>query len=142
ISTVALSGQHAPGTVGEVRFTGFNVPQLTSAGEVVFAASLTGEGTGCTYKGKVCNYEGIWKGDAASLAIAVRGGDQAPGFPAGVRFGSFYQPNLSLSSNGQVAFQATAFQSDGDGHYGEWAGPPGSINLALLEGDHEPGTAP
>src|SRR6185369_13910626 len=92
VHAIALEGQHAPGTIGDVRFDGFNVPQLNAAGQVVFSAGLTGEGIGCTYKGTVCNFRGIWTGGSGSLALVMRGGDPAPGFPAGVRFASFYEP--------------------------------------------------
>src|SRR6476620_1651027 len=79
IHTIALSGQHAPGTTGNVRFDGFGLPQLTSAGQVVFEGYLTGDGVGCTSNRNICNYNGLWTGDAGSLALVMRGGAPAPG---------------------------------------------------------------
>src|SRR3954447_11414971 len=93
IHTIALSGQHAPGAIGDVRFEGFGKPQLNAAGQVVFPTWFVGDGVGCTYSGHVCNYNGLVKGDASSLALVMRGGDQVPGLPAGVRFTSFYDPS-------------------------------------------------
>src|SRR3954471_4472713 len=142
IHTIALSGQHAPGTLADVRFDGFDTPQLKSDGQVVFAAGLAGEGIGCTYRGKVCNYGGLWSGDAGSLVLVMRGGDPAPGLPSGVRFATVNEPNLTVSSNGPLALQAGAYAPDGTGYGGIWSGTGGSLSLVLLAGDHAPGTPP
>src|SRR5689334_320233 len=82
IRTIALSNQHAPGTPDGVRFDGFSVPLLDSSGRVAFSASLVGNGI--IYSTGGANSSGIWTGDAASLALVVRAGDQAAGLPTGV----------------------------------------------------------
>src|SRR4051812_31327203 len=84
IRTIALFNQHAPGTTGDVRFYGFGEPPLlNSDGQVMFRADLTGNGI--TYSGGVSDNAGIWTGDANSLSLIARAGDQASGLPAGVR---------------------------------------------------------
>jgi hypothetical protein len=140
--TIALTGQHAPGTIGDVRFIGLgDGPLLNSQGQVMFAGGLTGENTGCTVN-RVCRDTGIWVGDTNSLALVARGGDQAPGLPAGTRFTGFSYPNLSLSPNGPLGFIGSAIDGDGNQYYGWWAGTVGSINTAVREGEHAPGTSP
>ena len=146
IRTVALSGQHAPGTVGNVRFDGFEVPQLNANGQVLFHASLVGESICCNFfTGGNWNNVGLWTGDSGSLALVARAGDQVPGFPAGVRYsGPFNFTNPSFSSSGQFSFDAGLVGpvTNNSYGYGILSGSLGSINLVLLSGDHAPGTPP
>jgi hypothetical protein len=145
IRTIALSDQHAPGTPNGVRFDGFSVPLLGADGRVVFTAGLTGNGIIYSSNGG-SNSSGIWTGDAGSLAMAVRAGDQAAGLPTGVRFGNFSDNDyhLAFSSNGQVAFWSGLVGPgiDDTNGSGWWAGAVGSINLVLGISDHPPGTPP
>ena len=125
-----------------MRFYGFETPQLDSAGQVVFAAGLAGDDVGCTYNGKVCNFKGLWKGNAASLSLVMRGGEQAGGLPTGVLFTSFNEPNLSVSSGEPLAFQAGAVGPDGTEYGGIFSGSVGSLDLVVSSSDHAPGTPP
>jgi hypothetical protein len=144
VHTIALSGQHATGTTGNVSFDGFGVPQITAAGQAVFIGELRGDGIGCTPNRTLCNTTGLWAGGAGSLALVVRGGDTAPGLPVGVRFTAFAlaDENLRASSNGPLSFQAGAYAPDNTEYYGAWAGWTGTLQPAILSGDQAPGLPP
>jgi hypothetical protein len=142
IHTIALTGQHAPGTVGDLRFYGVgDGPFLSSQGQVVFAGDLSGQGLSCP-AGGVCNESGAWIGDATSLALVGRGGDEAPGFPAGSRLSRFGNPPRMPNSDGPLIFYGYGIEPNGDGYHGLWAGAVGSFTLAFREGEHAPGTSP
>lgn len=145
IHTIALSGQHAPGATGNVRFYGFGPPHLNSAGQVVFVGDLAGDGLCCNpnvLPTGIFNDSGIWIGDGGSLSLVVRAGEQAPGLPAGVRYQGFYSTILPISSDGPLAFEAGASAPGGTNYFGVWAGNLGGFNLVLKARDHAPGTAP
>lgn len=145
IHTVALSGQRAPGTAGDVRFGSFSAPQLNSDGQVAFQAHLIGDSICCGIFGGVSNKSGIWTGDTGSLALAVRDGDQASGLPTGVRYSTGYNvdnfANFAFSSNGYLAFVGGLAGAGVDNFNsgGVWSIINQSTSLAFRFGDHAPG---
>ena len=88
IRTVAIVGDHSPGTPDGVNFTAFSPPQINDLGRVSFAASLSGPGV------TTISDSGLWMEDAQGLQ-KVAEFDYAPGYdhgPQGVFFGEFFQP--------------------------------------------------
>ena len=91
-TTVAITGSAAPGTGVGVSFLQLATPQLSAAGQVAFAANLSGAGI------TTLNNNGIWR-DGALIA---REGNAAPGAGSGVTFAGLIPPEISAA--GQVAF--------------------------------------
>ena len=85
LRTVALTGQHAPGTDSGVNFdtidahlSGYSVfvfrgPVLNDTGQVAFRANLIGSGVGST------NKVGVWSEGSGNLGLVARTGSVAPG---------------------------------------------------------------
>jgi hypothetical protein len=95
-TTVVLTGSAAPGTGSGLSFATLSVPQLSNAGQVAFAATLSGAGV------TTLNNNGIWRD---SFLIA-REGNAAPGTGSGVTFAGL-SASPQLSAAGQVAYRAT-----------------------------------
>lgn len=107
ISTVALSGQAAPGA-GGATYAFFAEPALNNAGETAFLAFLTGDGV------TSANDQGIF----TSASLVARKGDMAPG--AGAPFGDFRSLPV-LNKSGETAFVA-AIASAAPGDQGLFKG--------------------
>lgn len=136
---LAREGDSAPGTGGATflvlaPFTGTNI---NGTGQVAFSGFLTG--TGIT---SGVNDRGFWSGAPGSVGLLARIGDNAPGAGTGVVFSSFVFPSITFNSAGQAAFIGTV---SGTGvtlnnDTGIWVGAPGSVSLAVREGDAAPDT--
>ncbi len=96
LSSVAYQGQQAPGTDIGVRFGAFFSQTLNSLGNVVFHAQVNSSGG--------YDNHGIWLYERGELSLVVRAGDDAPGFPPGVRYVSLSAPELNRK--GQILFKA------------------------------------
>jgi len=135
-STVALTGDPAPGTDPNVVYSGFNLPVLNGAGQTAFSGNVTGAGVDGT------NDEGIWSEGGGSLGLVARTGDAAPGTGAGVVYGGLGGP--LLDGAGQTAFGAlltgpgVVFANE----FGFWSEGSGSLSLLARKGDAAPGTGP
>jgi hypothetical protein len=115
--TVALTGQHAPGTPDGVNFR--TVPNVTlmgryvmlnDAGQTAFIAVLSGSGV------DAMNDTGIWSEGSGSLALVAREGSQQPDSPIGVNFADFVNFHLNFDNAGQTAFyQPFSIWSDRSG---------------------------
>jgi hypothetical protein len=79
--------------------------------------------------------EGVWSDGNGELSLIALEGQQAPGAPAGVLFGTFGEP--ALNAAGRVAFLATVHSSDPrSNHSGIWAeDPTGLLQLIARVGD-------
>jgi hypothetical protein len=138
-TTVALSGQQAPGTPTGVNYVsffgnGFSGFSLNDAGHVAFQSWLDGPGV------TEANRSALFAGPPGSLMLVARPGDPAPGFPTGVNFQDL--GNLRVNDAGQVAFGGGI---DGPGVTPEndqvlFAGPPRGLALVAREGSPAPGT--
>lgn len=138
VRAIALSGQPAQGTIGNVWFAGFSAPCINASGQVAFKAGLNGSdvanGTGA----------GIWTGAPESLVLLIRAGDQAAGLPAGVRYASGSGlNNFVFSASGKIAVAADLVGTgiDSSNRWAIFTGTTGSINLVMRGGDQAPGLA-
>src|SRR5262245_13184219 len=100
IRTVALSGQHPPGTPSGVAYgdTFGTAAAINDAGQVAFDFPLVGGSPPGALN------EGIWSEGSGNLALVARGGDPAPG-PSGSTYYGFFLP--LINNVGFVAFRAT-----------------------------------
>lgn len=131
-STVALSGQQAPGTTTGTNYTGFDLPGLNAAGQCVFPATLGG-----------ASNTGLFLGAPGSVALLARKGSPAPVTGAGVNYSNFGLEPTMINGAGQGAFscELTGTGVTFENNRGLWAGAPGSVALLAREGDPAPGTA-
>jgi hypothetical protein len=141
---VARLGSHAPGApVGvnfgspqphavfdEYRFS----PVLNNRGQTVIYSQLMGNGINSN------NDDGIWSGDAESLALVARAGSQAPGLSGGVNYNEL-APSTAINSAGHVAFVA-GLTGDSSTLYqdGIWSDRSGAMDLVARRGSQAPGT--
>jgi len=135
-STVALTGDPAPGTDPNVVYSGFSPPVLNGAGQTAFIGSLTGPGVDLT------NDRGIWSEGGGSLSLIAREGDSAPGTDPNVVYSGFSPP--VLNGAGQTAFigsltgTGVVFANE----TGIWSEGSGSLSLIARDGDAAPGAGP
>jgi hypothetical protein len=138
LELVARAGSRAPGTPAGVYYDYFADPGLNAAGQIAFAAAVTG-GYGA----------GIWSGAPGSLSLVARALDPAPGVTGGAYFGGFYTSFLSdptiVNSEGSTAFRAriagTGITTDNDdGIWSEGFGPLALVALVAREDEQAPGT--
>lgn len=125
LELVARSLRPAPGANGQ--FVSFSAPVMNSGGTFAFRADLfLSDPDASDYLST-----GIWTGtSAADLALAVRGGDQAPGLPQGTQGTHFTEfGNPAINATGQLAFQAGF---DGDDRGAGIFAPDSSGDLGLV----------
>jgi hypothetical protein len=129
VRTVALSGQPAPGTSGDVYYHDFLYPLLNAAGEVAFRAVLGGSGVTSTNNG------GIWSEGSGNLELVARKGSQAPGAPSGVNYSGFGREVLNAA--GELAFGAGLTGAGVDATNGEgiWSGDSAGLQVVARAGD-------
>jgi hypothetical protein len=139
--TVALTGDHAPGTPNDVSFSNLSSrsllmgvgPLLDAAGHTAFTAHLT--------EGGFPNNIGIWSEGSGSLSLVARTGTQVTGMPAGVTYtnlSDWHNASYVLTSLGHLGVIADVTGSETIG-YGIWFGGGESFHLVVREGDHAPG---
>jgi hypothetical protein len=140
--TVAISGQHAPGTAAGVTYSNFDTPSLNNTGQAIFSGHLT------TSAGVTASTDDVvYAGPFASPQLVARAGDPAPGMPAGVNYSLFNNGFVFIGATlindaGQIAFltQLTGSgvtTSNDDAFYG---GTVGSPQLLARAADPAPGT--
>ena len=131
--TVALTGDSAPGTPPDVDFSLFlGDPVIDGAGHCAFIARLTGPDVGSS------NDDGLWTEGSGSLALLAREGNQAPGQPAGVLFGTCHAGTLCppvMNNVGNTAF-LIALSDRGNGI---WVHRSGTLSLVAQTGSQAPG---
>ncbi|MEM7625551.1 MAG: choice-of-anchor tandem repeat NxxGxxAF-containing protein [Planctomycetota bacterium] len=134
---VVRSGEPAPGTSSDVKFSGFGGPMLNGTGQTAFIGFLTGPGVDTT------NDHGIWSEAAGAIGapgLVARKDDPALGTAPGVNYLGFFTDPV-LNGAGQIAFRAflTGPGVDDTNDFGLWAADPtsGGESLALIirEGD-------
>jgi hypothetical protein len=111
-------------------------PVLNNTGQVAFVCSIRGPGV------TVANFEASYAGPLASPLLLARGGNPAPGTPAGTTYEIPFYPDLN--EFGQVAYLATFAGSGitGSNKDGIYAGSPASPMLVARTGDPAPGAPP
>ncbi|RIK79477.1 MAG: hypothetical protein DCC67_10420 [Planctomycetota bacterium] len=135
LAPVALEGGTTAGLPAGIAIQRAAEPILNSAGLVSFSGLVAGTGV------NVNNNETVWLGPSGGASVLAREGSPAPGTPAGVTFGTMFEP--ALSDNGQAAFRAllrgTGVTADND--RGFWAAGRGGTRLVARLGDPAPGLA-
>ncbi len=132
IRTVALSGQHAPGTPDGVNFDEFRFPVLNDAGQTAFLAS-----------GGPGPLNGVWSEGSGSLALVAGTGQQVPGMPDGVTVQiSEGAGQVEFNNAGQTTFQSwiTGAGIVGGISRGIWSDRSGSLAMVARSGTQAPGT--
>jgi hypothetical protein len=114
-----------------VNFTYFVSDQFSfnKIGQTGFRGGLTGSSAIST------NNQGVWAGEAGSLALVARRGDQAPNLPDGTVFGGgFFTFGVpGLNSGGQTAFYGELADAGvaSTNNSGIWLGTPGNQSLVV-----------
>src|SRR4051812_15403341 len=85
---VAREGDPAPGTPSGVMYRTLGSPVLNNTGQVAFVCSIRGPGV------TVANFEASYAGPLAYPVLLARGGDPAPGTPAGTTYEIPFYPDL------------------------------------------------
>lgn len=139
--TVALSGEHAPGTAPGTVFSNVSTvdPIINNAGQTAFWNYVSGSGVDST------NNTGLWSEGTGVLDLVARKGDPAPGVNDGLTF-QYVTLNNSfvLNDAGHVAFLGGVAGPGVDfrNAYAIWMERNGSLNLVVREGDPAPGLDP
>lgn len=122
LTLVRRTGQSAPGIAGAT-IVELNSPVGNRWNQIAFTGTVSGAGIDAS------NDEAMWRGRPTSLRLIAREGDQVPGAPAGIVFGSGNPGgNTSFTKaivnrSGQVAFKALI------------SGPGGEAGEAILATD-------
>ncbi len=134
VRNIALQGGAAAGIPSATFATLQNIFEqaFDESGQRLFTATVTGGGV------TSANDFGLWFDDGAATTLVVREGDDAPGLPAGQKFGNgFFSPPL-LGPGGIVTFVAQT--SDGvTTKSGIWQWVGGSLVPLALEEQSGPG---
>jgi len=147
---VARAGDPAPGTeAGTTYLFAGGVDQhsltLSRSGSVGFFNLVFGP---AVYDLLYGNGSGIWTGQPGSVALAARGGNQAPDAPIGTLYRGFYSypsgfSSLRANTNGELAYWGTLMGEgvNNDNSIAIFAGGPLSQRMVVRQGDHAPGTS-
>jgi hypothetical protein len=132
IGVLAVSGDPAPGT--DRAFYEFQTPSLNASGDVAFQAYLEEDGGLGEWT--------VYLASGGDLQLVARGGELAPGTPAGVRFLAGALP--AIDDAGVVTFHAWLQPGGGvtaANDEGFWAYDPatGELSLLVREGAPAPG---
>lgn len=106
VRTVALSGQAAPSTTGDVSFTqllGVNTDFAPAQGPIVNDAGHVAFHAQSQRPGEQTQRGGLWSEAGGTLQVVARAGDQTPGLPAGRNL-SFYYDSFVFNAMDQTAF--------------------------------------
>lgn len=141
-SLLARANSQAPGTAAGVVFSGpmgMRWPAISDNGTIAILAALHGAGVTSENGG------GIWTQSTGSLALAFRGGAQAPGFDPGV----LLSPPMGINDvpfvndSGEIAFQGT-LTGPGIGptnNQSVWSTGGGSLHMVARSGSQAPGAS-
>ncbi|MBI2927873.1 MAG: hypothetical protein HYY24_19460 [Verrucomicrobia bacterium] len=130
LTTLARTGDRAPGTPEGVVFDEFKEAAINATGQVVFRAKLTGPGV------TAVNNAGLWMGTPGTLRPVALEGQPAPGttnqfrdFDAGDTARPFYR----INSGGQIAFRAAIGTASFTSAKGIWLyDGTGSVTLVVV----------
>ena len=127
VTVVAREGDQPPGLPAGVRYQLVGDPYLSGSGNVGFAAEFTGSGINAS------NHNGVFVGPPGAVQLVAQAGQQAPGLPAGTRYGPS-MGTVKLNDAGHVAFGGSA-----NNQPAVWAGPPDALQLLGIGGTQAPG---
>lgn len=133
-TTVALTGQSAPGTTVDITYSSVGGSTLNAREQVAFLSTLAGPGITSE------NDIGLWSGAPGSVALLARSGNPAPGTPAGVNFlGGFGSPTLNVAGRSTFLGFLTGGGVTSANDTGFWSGTPRNVALLARKGDAAPG---
>jgi hypothetical protein len=130
---IAKTGDPAIGFEAGVNYSDFHeLPVINEQGQIAYSARLNGGGGSAMYAG-----------DSNDPMLVARGGQPAPGAPAGITYhftSGFDEPRIN--DNGQVAYSArlTGPGVNFDNAFAIFAGDFADPQLAVRKGDPAPGT--
>lgn len=139
LELIARNGDSAPGAPDGKTFFNLNGPVLSDSGRAVFVAWLA------PYLGAP---KGIWSKDSGPVTLVALEGNQAPGVPAGAKFGPMAPEvgDVTINPAGHIAFMAGLHGKnggiDGTNDSGIWSDRSGTLDLIVRKGSHAPGTEP
>ncbi len=106
LELVALTNSNAPGTGALFEYL-FD-PWMNASGQVVFKASLMGDGVDFT------NNSGVWTGVPGDVEMVVRKGDPAPGTSGQYLVGASDNVGMtSIDDGGHITFLSSLMDGDG-----------------------------
>jgi len=133
LNVIALApDQRAPSTPAAVYFAGFDRPQVSDAGQVMYGAYFQGPGV----KG-----HGLYLATSGVSSLFVRNDTAAPGTVGPARFEEPLWQVPYLVGEGKVAFTSKLVGGDTtpDNDYGLWSGEANALQLVARKGDAAPG---
>lgn len=142
LQAIAIDGTPAPGTEPGVVYSDFDFDTpitINTNGWFAFAGIV---------KNNVesSRNSAIWSGQAGSIALIAREGDQAPGTPSGVVFDDlrFGNNTLVINGNNKIAVTAELMGSGvtSDNDTGIWIQNNSALELVVREGEQVPGLGP
>lgn len=135
IALVVRGGSQAHGLPAGVSYTNVFNGGFNSAGQIALVASLAGAGVHSE------NNHGVWLERSGDFVLVARKGEQAPGTPSGVNYGSFQ--STALNDAGRLAFAAGLVGDgvDSTNDSGLWVESSTGLNLVARGGSQAPGTA-
>jgi hypothetical protein len=120
---IALSGEPAPGPTPGTTFATFEIPRIDAAGNVLFLSDDN------------LQRDGLWLSRNGTLETVARRGAATPG-----RTGTFtgLDNYFNMNAAGDVVFGA-GWSTPGTSTHAYWTGKPGSLTIAVANGDPVPG---
>ena len=145
-AVVTYSGDLVPDSSGTpllgytFALTGFDNPALDDSGRIFFRAQMSGPSLT-----PVNNTAYFFGSSRANLKMGPRGGDQAPGLPAGVLLqngggtSTGLMSAVRLAPNGNLWWASNTWDGTNSGNY-LFGGPFGAQSPFEFQGDNAPGT--
>lgn len=135
VQTVALTGQHAPGTGEGVTFQYLRIPTINNVGQIAIKGYLTGPGVE-----ESVNDHGIWStAPSGGLALIARQGDVVPNVAEDFKYAHLNEP--TLNDRGQVATAAvwSSLDSISEDESGNLVDGNNGLVPVIQYGDFTPG---
>jgi hypothetical protein len=135
-TTVAQSGQPAPGLGAGVTYSSFSTEcGINNAGQVVFAATITGPGISSS------NNMAYYGGSLASPSPILQSGAPAPLEPAGSTVGiDSVDPQIAINQSGQILMDSIVTQGNTT-TYTQYINTNGTYAIGIQQGMAIPGTS-
>jgi hypothetical protein len=126
VRTVALSGQHAPGTLAGEAFQFFlQSPAINNAGQTAFRAS-------------VVTRVGAWSEGSGALSLVARVGDPVSSLPTGIVYSSVGFPLIGEDGSTVLLGGITGPGINSTNDFGILSDRTGSLQFVAREGDQAP----
>lgn len=135
LAKVVRMGDPVPNAPTGVFFGTLGGSSLNNAGQITFAADLTGPGISAAMD------SGIWVEQSGDTKLIAQEGSPAPGLPADVVFGPIGMAEPIINAAGKTAFaaQLSGPGVDPSNNVGIWSQGNGDLALVARAGDRAPG---